>query len=552
MSKLIGIFERPELNFAANRAEDDDILGDAYEYLMRHFAAESGKSKGQFYTPAEVSRLIARVLLSLSDTKPRNNTTFYDPTCGSGSLLLRISAEADGKGTLYGQEKDNSTAALSRMNMILHNMATAEIKADNTLTKPQFIEGDRLKLFDYVVANPPFSDKGWSTGVQPANDPYGRFEMGIPPHRQGDYAYLLHIVHSLKPRGKGACILPHGVLFRGNAEAAIRKQLLKRGYIRAIIGLPQICFMARAFRHVSFCWIKKTPGRDAACFCKCLHRFVKDGNKNRLREMDIRRIADAIAANKDIPRYARMVSLNEIVGNDYNLNIPRYIDNRPPENLQNIDGHLHGGVPAADIESLANEFPIFARMQGRIIKSLRTGYYTPFASLEDIPATVVSDPDFQKFSKQMKAHFNKWQREQVNALYKLKKNCRPKKIIAELGGSILKHYQSQAKQIDPYRAYQHLMEFWNDDMEDDCYLIAANGWLAKPEAIMENGKEVGWECDLLPKALIISLYFADKQQVIDSMCEQAESLDASRVELEEKHGGEDGFMMSWKKLIERV
>ena len=180
LSKLIGIFERPELNFAANRAEDDDILGDAYEYLMRHFAAESGKSKGQFYTPAEVSRLIARVLLSLSDTKPRNNTTFYDPTCGSGSLLLRISAEADGKGTLYGQEKDNSTAALSRMNMILHNMATAEIKADNTLTKPQFIEGDRLKLFDYVVANPPFSDKGWSTGVQPANDPYGRFEMGIP------------------------------------------------------------------------------------------------------------------------------------------------------------------------------------------------------------------------------------------------------------------------------------------------------------------------------------------------------------------------------------
>jgi len=242
LTNLIGIFENKALDFSKNRADGDDILGDAYEYLMRHFATESGKSKGQFYTPAEVSRIMAQVI-GIRDATTSNMTTVYDPTCGSGSLLLKVGDEATAKVTLYGQEKDAATSGLARMNMILHNNPTALIVQGNTLADPKFTEGGTLKTFDFVVANPPFSDKRWSNGIDALNDPYERFQpFGTPPGKQGDYAYLLHIVRSLKSTGKGACILPHGVLFRGNAEADIRKNLIRKGYIKGIIGLPANLF----------------------------------------------------------------------------------------------------------------------------------------------------------------------------------------------------------------------------------------------------------------------------------------------------------------------
>jgi type I restriction enzyme M protein len=242
LTNLIAIFEDKALDFSKNRADGDDILGDAYEYLMRHFATESGKSKGQFYTPAEVSRIIAQIV-GIHGAKTSAGTTVYDPTCGSGSLLLKVAYEAGTPVTLYGQEKDGATSGLARMNMILHNNPTALIEQGNTLSDPRFRDGAALKTFDFVVANPPFSDKRWSTGLDPEHDPFGRFDtFGAPPAKQGDFAYLLHIVRSLKSTGKGACILPHGVLFRGNAEADIRRALIRHGYIKGIIGLPANLF----------------------------------------------------------------------------------------------------------------------------------------------------------------------------------------------------------------------------------------------------------------------------------------------------------------------
>ncbi|MFM0390514.1 type I restriction-modification system subunit M [Paraburkholderia phytofirmans] len=231
LTNLVSIFQKPELDFSQNRAEHDDILGDAYEYLMRHFATESGKSKGQFYTPSEVSRIIAKVI-GISPANTKASTTAYDPTCGSGSLLLKVAAEAGKHITLEGQEKDVTTAGLARMNMILHDFPTANILSGNTLANPKFKDGEQLRTYDYVVANPPFSDKAWSTGLTPTDDPYKRFTWGAPPTKQGDYAYLLHIVRSMKASGKAACILPHGVLFRGNAEAVIRKALVSSGILK--------------------------------------------------------------------------------------------------------------------------------------------------------------------------------------------------------------------------------------------------------------------------------------------------------------------------------
>src|SRR5215218_7970249 len=299
LTNLIAIFENKALDFSKNRAEGDDILGDAYEYLMRHFATESGKSKGQFYTPAEVSRIIAQIL-GIRAAKTSASTTVYDPTCGSGSLLLKVGDEARTDVTLYGQEKDAATSGLARMNMILHDNPTALVAQSNTLTDPKFKDGDSLKTFDFVVANPPFSDKRWSNGIDPLHDPFERFKsFGTPPARQGDYAYLLHIVRSLKSTGKGACILPHGVLFRGNAEADIRRALVRKGYIKGIIGLPANLFYGTG---IPACIVVIDASGG----------FMKDGPKNRLRSMDIHRIVDTFNKQIDVPKYARMVAFAEI------------------------------------------------------------------------------------------------------------------------------------------------------------------------------------------------------------------------------------------------
>ncbi|MFA6984572.1 MAG: class I SAM-dependent DNA methyltransferase, partial [Sedimentibacter sp.] len=242
LSNLIAIFEDGSLNFGGNSAEGDDLLGDAYEYLMKNFATQSGKSKGQFYTPAEVSRIMAKIIGINNET--RQDQTIYDPTCGSGSLLLKAVSEAPRGLTIYGQEKDVSTVALAKMNMILHNNEMADIRQGDTITSPEFKnENGGLKTFDFAVANPPFSTKSWSNGINPLNDEYKRFDgFGVPPEKNGDYAFLLHLTKSLKSNGKGAIILPHGVLFRGNAEGIIRKNIIQKGYIKGIIGLPANLF----------------------------------------------------------------------------------------------------------------------------------------------------------------------------------------------------------------------------------------------------------------------------------------------------------------------
>jgi type I restriction enzyme M protein len=278
LTNLIAIFESPSLDFSKNRAEGDDILGDAYEYLMRHFATESGKSKGQFYTPAEVSRIMAQII-GIKDAKTGADTTVYDPTCGSGSLLLKVGDEAGTKVSIYGQEKDAATSGLARMNMILHDNPTAIVTQGNTLTDPKFRDGEVVKTFDFVVANPPFSDKRWSTGLDPLDDRHDRFKgFGVPPAKQGDYAYLLHVVRSLKSTGTGACILPHGVLFRGGAEAEIRRSLIRKGYIKGIIGLPANLFYGTG---IPACLVvidkKDAQARKGIFMIDASQGFMKDG-----------------------------------------------------------------------------------------------------------------------------------------------------------------------------------------------------------------------------------------------------------------------------------
>ncbi|HEX7186037.1 MAG TPA: class I SAM-dependent DNA methyltransferase, partial [Thermoanaerobaculia bacterium] len=399
LTNLIAIFENPALDFSRNRADGDDILGDAYEYLMRHFATESGKSKGQFYTPAEVSRVMAQIL-GIRNAKTSASTTVYDPTCGSGSLLLKVADEAGTPVTIYGQEKDAATSGLARMNMILHNNPGALIMPGNTLTAPKFKDGGVLKIFDYVVANPPFSDKRWSTGLDPLNDPHERFKpFGVPPAKQGDYAYLLHIVRSLKSTGKGACILPHGVLFRGSAEADIRRALVRKGYIKGIIGLPANLFYGTG---IPACIVvidkEDAQARRGIFMIDASGGFMKDGPKNRLRDMDIHKIVDVFNKRLDVPKYARMVPFAEIEKNGFNLNLPRYIDSQTPEDLQDIAGHLRGGIPPADIDALQCYWDICPQLRYTLFKRRRRGYFDLTVKKPDIKSAIYEHPEFASFT----------------------------------------------------------------------------------------------------------------------------------------------------------
>jgi len=553
LTNLVAIFENPALDFSKNRAEGDDILGDAYEYLMRHFATESGKSKGQFYTPAEVSRIMAQIV-GIRNAKTSAATTVYDPTCGSGSLLLKVGDEAGTAVTLYGQEKDAATSGLARMNMILHDNPTALVVQGNTLADPKFKDGDTLKTFDYVVANPPFSDKRWSTGVDTLNDAFERFKsFGMPPARQGDYAYLLHIVRSLKSTGKGACILPHGVLFRGNAEADIRRALVRKGYIKGIIGLPANLFYGTG---IPACIVvidkEDAQARTGIFMIDASRGFMKDGPKNRLRSMDIHRIVDVFNKRLDVPKYARMVPFAEIEKNQFNLNLPRYIDSQTPEDLQDIAGHLQGGIPATDVDALQRYWDVCPQLRHTLFKERRPGYVDLAVEKSAIKSAIYEHAEFTAFIAGMNAHFAAWRQTSATTLKGLQAGCHPKEVIAALAEGLLAHYAGKPL-IDPYDVYQHLMDYWAATMQDDCYLIATDGWKAETTRIIEKDKkgkekDKGWTCDLIPKALIVARSFAKEQAAIDQLASELESVTARLTEMEEEHGDEEAAFAGFDKV----
>ncbi|MBB1286244.1 type I restriction-modification system subunit M [Flavisolibacter sp. BT320] len=441
LTNLIAIFENPELNFSKNKAEGDDILGDAYEYLMRHFATESGKSKGQFYTPSEVSRVIAKII-GINSSNTTANTTIYDPTCGSGSLLLKVADEAEKPVSIYGQEKDVATAALARMNMVLHNCPTAKIKSNgnSTLSDPYEDDKEGFKTFDFVVANPPFSSKNWSNGVDAVEDTYRRFQdYGIPPTKNGDYAFLLHILRCLKRNGKGAIILPHGVLFRGNAEAEIRKSLLIRGYIKGIISLPANLFYGTG---IPACLIvldkENATNRKAVFMIDASKGFVKDGNKNRLRDQDIHKIVDVFNKQLEIPKYSRIVPLQEIEAKDYNLNIPRYIDSQEPEDIQDISAHLLGGIPNVDIEALQSYWDVYPTLKDVLFQPhQRKGYSALKIHKDEVKKTIFSYPEFTAYSKKVNKVFDTWKNKTVPILKGIDVGVKPKKLIHQISEDLL-------------------------------------------------------------------------------------------------------------------
>ena len=563
LGNLISIFEKPELDFSNNRAENDDILGDAYEYLMKHFASESGKSKGQFYTPSEVSSVIAKVI-GISPDNSKASTTVYDPTCGSGSLLLKIASEADKQITLEGQEMDVTTGGLARMNMILHDFPTANILNGNTLSSPKFLDGNNLRTYDYVVANPPFSVKTWSTGINPSSDPYQRFTWGAPPPKQGDYAFLLHIIRSMKSTGKAACILPHGVLFRGNAEAVIRKQLIKSGFLKAVIGLPANLFYGTPIPACILVLDKKNASTDKGIFMiDARNGFTKDGPKNRLREQDLHKIVDAYTKLTDIPRYSRIVPFTEITDtkNDFNLNLSRYIDSSEHEDIQNIDGHLRGGIPALDVDDLVEYWKVIPKVRNLLFESIsRPGFVKLKLPITEVKTSILKHPQFILFNQTATKVFVDWKKVSTLQLKTFGKKSRPKQLIELLSEDLLDRFKSTPL-VNAYDLYQHLMDYWKETMQDDCYLIADVGWqdAIQPREVFKskdaNGKLMWpkepfdylkgkrrFKSDLVPATILINRYFNLERDTIKLLQAKLSDVEQKLHDMLEENSGEEGLL----------
>lgn len=533
LSELLGIFRDQMPDFSKNRADGDDIIGDAYEYLMRNFATESGKSKGQFYTPSEVSRILAKVVGI--EHAHGNNTTLYDPACGSGSLLIRAAEAAPVDVSIYGQEKEGTTAGLARMNLVLHNRATAEIKGGySTFSDPQFMnpsDDSAIRQFDFAVVNPPFSTKNWTHGLKE----YGRFDGygDRPPQKNGDFAWLLHIIKSLKRNGKAAVILPHGVLFRGNAEATIRQSLIDRGYIKGIIGLPANLFYGTG---IPACIIiidkENADERDGIFMIDASRNFIKDGNKNRLRERDVYKITTVFNSQLELDKYSRFVPNSEIKEkNAYNLNITRYIDSGTAEDIQSIDGHLNGGIPTDDVGSLSLYWRTFPNLQRTLFASLRKDFYSLAVEKGEIRDTIYGERDFSAYAEKVEAAFENWRMKVDGRLRSIGGSTKPKLLITDIAEQIIKEY-ADVTLIDKYDAYEVLLSYWNETMSDDVYILVQDGYKAvrdievfkkmsikkkKDGTEVKQEKEIGWDGKIVPKGLIIEMFFATEQKVINDI-----------------------------------
>lgn len=573
VSGLIAVFQNPAIDFKNNRASGDDIIGDAYEYFMMKFAQESGKSKGQFYTPSEVSRIIAR-LIGIGNIKQMKTKrwTLYDPAAGSGSLLIRAADEApmDDNGdtivTIFGQEKDHATAGLAKMNLILHQKGTGEIKRGNTLVDPAFTDDfGELKKFDFIVMNPPFSDKSWSDGIKTSEDKYKRFDgYGIPPEKNGDYAWFLHVLKSLDGNGKAGIIMPHGILFRGNAEEDIRIKVLEKRYIKGIVSLPANLFYGTG---IPACIViidkEDADTREGIFLIDASRGFKKDGNKNRLREQDIEKIVQTFIHGDVIDGYSCFVKYTDILDKHTgNLNVPRYIQRIDDTLPQNIAAHLRGGIPGTDIDSLKKLWDISATLKQEIFTCADETHsvYNLALPSGDIEGIIGQDTSVRaENQKEIETIFSQWRTSVKDILLGIESETNPKELISTIAVMILKFYEP-ARLLDKYDVYDCLLNYWNAKLQDDVYAIKASGYeaareieyeYAQKKSKDENGETISvddiskvksFEGALIPMEIIEAVYFAEELAAINVLMEQSAALESELDEMREEESGDEGLL----------
>ncbi len=489
---------------------------------------------------------------------------------GSGSLLIRAAdaAPKDETGAsivdIYAQEKYPDTAGLSKMNFILHNKGTSEVASGNTLSDPQYLDGfGELRKFDFIVMNPPFSDKSWMDGIKPTEDKFKRFDgYGIPPEKNGDYAWFLHVLKALNNNGKAGIILPHGVLFRGNTEETIRKEILKRKYIKGIVGLPGNIFYGTG---IPACIIivdkENAEDRNGIFFIDASQGFKKDGSKNRLREQDIEKIVRTFKGCIEIEGYSRFVSNDEIEKKEGNLNVSRYIQKIDDTLPQNINSHLNGGIPKYDINSLSKLWGISPNLKNKLFKLIKdsSDVYEMAVEPDMVEKIIFNDSEIIKEINNEKQNiFNSWENEVKESLLNIDEDTNPKELIKQMSDKLLVSYK-KANILDNYNVYDCLLNYWNEQLQDDVYIIKSLGYKAGCEIeykyaqkkvtdasgetvqIDDKSKIKSFDGFLVPREIIESKYFLIEVQELEAMREKSETIRGELQNLIDEESGDNSI-----------
>ncbi|HFI0470653.1 TPA: type I restriction-modification system subunit M [Streptococcus suis] len=544
---LIRLFE--DLDMVA--LQSGDVLGDAYEYLIGQFAMESGKKAGEFYTPHQVSEVMAQIVATNSSI-----SSIYDPTVGSGSLLLTVkkhlSEDRQRSLNYYGQEKNTATYNLTRMNLLLHGVRPEKmsIKNGDTLSQDWPEDPERPNegvQFDAVVMNPPYSVKNWNrSGLKPS-DP--RFEIAgvLPPDSKGDFAFLLHGLYHLGTHGTMAIVLPHGVLFRGAAEGEIRKRLIEKNQIDAVIGLPSNLFTNTGIPVCIIILKKNRELNEPVLFIDASRNFIKAGKQNALQEKDIAKIVDVYTNRSEEEGYSHLASRQELIQNDYNMNIPRYVTALDEEIPHDVDAHLYGGIPKRNIQSLRVLNQTVKEVLEQAFSENRPGYLTLNQTIEEFSGAVLSSPVVRQEYAQVQSTIAAFVEEYWTKLHRLQTDTNTRQLKEAMLADI-KERLSQFDQVDIYEGYQIIAEIWTKTLTHDAELIEQLGFYeagrTREPNMVSKGKnkekvQDGWNGVIIPNSLIASECYGEELAHIESLKNRISEIDSEVSELVENAKVED-------------
>ncbi|HFI0040139.1 TPA: type I restriction-modification system subunit M [Streptococcus suis] len=544
---LIRLFE--DLDMVA--LQSGDVLGDAYEYLIGQFAMESGKKAGEFYTPHQVSEVMAQIVATNSSI-----SSIYDPTVGSGSLLLTVkkhlSEDRQRSLNYYGQEKNTATYNLTRMNLLLHGVRPEKmsIKNGDTLSQDWPEDPERPNegvQFDAVVMNPPYSVKNWNrSGLKPS-DP--RFEIAgvLPPDSKGDFAFLLHGLYHLGTHGTMAIVLPHGVLFRGAAEGEIRKRLIEKNQIDAVIGLPSNLFTNTGIPVCIIILKKNRELNEPVLFIDASRNFIKSGKQNALQEKDIAKIVDVYTNRSEEEGYSHLASRQELIQNDYNMNIPRYVTALDEEIPHDVDAHLYGGIPKRNIQSLKVLNQTVKEVLKQAFSEHRPGYLTLNQTIEEFSGAVLSSPVVRQEYAQVQSTIAAFIEEYWTKLHRLHTDTNTRQLKEAMLADI-KERLSQFDQVDIYEGYQIIAEIWTKTLTHDAELIEQLGFYeagrTREPNMVSKGKnkekvQDGWNGVIIPNSLIASECYGEELAYIESLKNRISEIDSEVSELVENAKVED-------------
>ncbi|EIA7735515.1 type I restriction-modification system subunit M [Listeria monocytogenes] len=537
---LIELFQ--DLNMVA--LQKSDVLGDAYEYLIGQFAMESGKKAGEFYTPRQVSEVMAQIA-----AKTSNITSIYDPTVGSGSLLLTVKKhlKEDVQKDLnyYGQEKNTATYNLTRMNLLLHGVRPEKMSVKNGDTLSEDWPEDPSRpaegvLFDAVVMNPPYSLANWNKSNLKVSDP--RFEIAgvLPPDSKGDFAFLLHGLYHLGQTGTMAIVLPHGVLFRGGTEGEIRKRLLNKNYIDTIIGLPGNLFTNTGIPVCVLILKKNRAISEPVLVIDASRNFIKVGKQNELQEKDIARIVDTYVERAEKAGYSHLASREEIVENDYNMNIPRYVESIDKEIPHDVDAHLYGGIPQANIDELKTLQTTVKNVLDSALKPIRDGYVQLEKTIDELTNEVLTDKNITTKSDIIREKSEAFIELYWKKLHEINNIVDVNPLMEEMLVNI-KELLSSFDGIDVYDGYQVIAEVWKNSLTHDAELIAGGGFytigrtrepnmVTKGSGNKKREEQDGWVGAIVPNELIAKRFYSEELQIIE---DKKASLTAVEAELSE-------------------